>query len=673
VNKLLFRIFFPCALTLALLAALPVLVGAMQRPDESAGAGNNLDASAKAANCIGPKGAPCSELRYSLLLANAGPALPYVRVLDPLPAGVEYIPGSASERFNYDPGRNAMLWFGSLQERSAMSLTFAVRSLVSMTTAITNTAFICTDLTAASCISRSALSVLDPVPPATPTPTATPTVPPQSLQCGLAMTMTLDTAIYTGTTHGAPAGVTFYGCAPGWLETGPEAIYALDVDQPVADFSVELLSAQGELDLFVLRDCDPLTCIVAGDRLVRVNQPVGRYYILVDGRNGAVGNYILQLTWTPAEATPPVTASPTATASPTMTPGPPDTTTPTVTATGTPSATPAPATPTWTATATRTPPRPTATFTPQPSPTPTFTLPPIVRRGPILPLIVAGFPRPPAPSPTPTPSYPVSLDAIWLEGPRGSRNYDFRICEVMYESLRVSNWSPASVPVWIDWIVRDYDNRKVAALSLENWGPVALPGGFHADINLPAVVPPGAPLGSYTLVIRLRDQRGLIAQRLLYFSVSGEDPITSPLAEMVLTHGVADGLPIDSVPDGKFSVTDQAIYAWTWWQRATGKPQEIRWVWYRPDNRVYTTYRDTFSAECTFYAWGWLPIAGTEVARLPGMWKLEIWLDGRLITTRAFEIVNLAGQMPGQGPATAGGGHLDGPCTSPTCEPPPPR
>jgi len=321
--------------------------------------------------------------------------------------------------------------------------------------------------------------------------------------------------------------------------------------------------------------------------------------------------------------------------------------------------------PTLTSTPTRTP-RPTLTPTATPSPTRIYRL--------ALPLIVFRYPRPPAATPTPTPSYPVAIDSVWIEGPKGVINYNFRACEVVYEYLRVRNYAKGEAQIRVDWIATDMSGREVPNLSYRNAGPFTLPGEHQADIALPGVLPPDAALGSYTLTIRLSGAAGFIAERTVYFSVSNEDPQSSPLAELALCRTIVEGLPGDPAPNDTFTTADEAAYAWTWWQRVgDAKSHSVLWAWYRPDGQLYTIYEDTFVGDCTAFAWGWMKIADSEAAAWPGTWRLEIWLDGQQVASRPFQIVPAGNTGGSHEPASAGGGHLINPCLGGVCPPPAPR
>jgi hypothetical protein len=160
--------------------------------------------------------------------------------------------------------------------------------------------------------------------PATPTPTPTSTPVPildisnaQRIVCG---------GIYTGDTIPAVNNVSSYGCRPYWDQSGPEAVYRLELEAS-GPVTVTLLNASADLDLFLLRFAFPDSCLAAGDNYLTYAGQPGNYFLSVDGYKGAAGSYAFRLD---------CPNDPQATPTPTFTPS----TTPTATATGTPTATP---------------------------------------------------------------------------------------------------------------------------------------------------------------------------------------------------------------------------------------------------------------------------------------------------------------------------------------------
>ncbi len=164
----------------------------------------------------------------------------------------------------------------------------------------------------------------------TPTPTATP-VP--RLDTGNAIFAWCGSVVH-GTTRGMANNVSSYACRPHWPETGPEVVYRVELNR-TQFFSAALMTATADLDLFLLRTAFPDSCVAAGDNNLSFQASAGLYYLVVDGYDGAEGDFVLKIECpleVQATATPTYTPSPTPTVTPTFTPGP----------TATPTATPVP-------------------------------------------------------------------------------------------------------------------------------------------------------------------------------------------------------------------------------------------------------------------------------------------------------------------------------------------
>lgn len=192
-----------------------------------------------------------------------------------------------------------------------------------------------------------------------------------------------------------------YSCDSNLWENGPEKVFALNFssDVGVLEIVLQTLTPGIYLDAFVLSACAPGSCVnhASGNtsykRMLTYGLSPGRYYLVIDGRNGASTNFEVTTlvrffsptpTLTPTQTntplptvTPTITPTPTATLTPTDTPLPTDTPTasPTPTETPSPTATDSPTeTPTHTPTLTPSPtesptPSPTETATPQDTPT----------------------------------------------------------------------------------------------------------------------------------------------------------------------------------------------------------------------------------------------------------------------------------------------------------------
>jgi len=115
------------------------------------------------------------------------------------------------------------------------------------------------------------------------------------LDCSLAPTLVLG-QLYSGTTGGQSRVKTYDGCSV-LVKNGPETVYKV-VTSSAGDLSATLSSASSEsLDVFILKACDPNSCVVYGDTTAKyVNAPAGTYYVVVDGGDDAVaGSFNLQV------------------------------------------------------------------------------------------------------------------------------------------------------------------------------------------------------------------------------------------------------------------------------------------------------------------------------------------------------------------------------------------
>ena len=108
-------------------------------------------------------------------------------------------------------------------------------------------------------------------------------------------TLTLGT-LYRGTTVGRQSKVTKYGCSA-TTEIGPETVYKV-VTTSAGDLSATLsnLESGKNLDVFILKGCDPTSCAAYGDTAANyVNAPAGTYYIVVDGNDKTGGTFDLRV------------------------------------------------------------------------------------------------------------------------------------------------------------------------------------------------------------------------------------------------------------------------------------------------------------------------------------------------------------------------------------------
>ncbi|MDD5555917.1 MAG: pre-peptidase C-terminal domain-containing protein [bacterium] len=137
-----------------------------------------------------------------------------------------------------------------------------------------------------------------------------------------------------GTTCGFASDYEAYGCIK-FPETGPDVVYSFSLAGP-ATVNISLTGLTADLDLFLFDAPDPESCVAfsanpgPGDEAIEHEAGAGTYYVVVDGFDGACGDYEIGISST-------VPATPTPTATPTSTPEPTATHTPTPMATSTPS------------------------------------------------------------------------------------------------------------------------------------------------------------------------------------------------------------------------------------------------------------------------------------------------------------------------------------------------
>jgi hypothetical protein len=123
-------------------------------------------------------------------------------------------------------------------------------------------------------------------------------------------------------------------------------------------------------------------------------------------------------------------------------------------------------------------------------------------------------------------------------------------------------------------------------------------------------------------------------------------PLFFPLSE----HTMAKGICPNAVPCDRtytFSVNDDEAVSWLLIFRDSNV-HTVEWRWYYPEGRTYDrTFSvippiDGFDGMWAAPVWSCLKIAGTDVARLPGNWKVDIIVDFRKVQTEYFTISDRA-------------------------------
>lgn len=127
--------------------------------------------------------------------------------------------------------------------------------------------------------------------------------PAVAIDCDSATLILYDDIIH-GTTVGMPNNFTEYGC--GYInETGGEVVYRYEITEP-STVSAALWDFTVDLDLFFGKCGDDAECLTYSDVafFYDVYEP-GTYYLIVDGKNGAVGSFLLTASFEPILPPPP--------------------------------------------------------------------------------------------------------------------------------------------------------------------------------------------------------------------------------------------------------------------------------------------------------------------------------------------------------------------------------
>jgi len=100
--------------------------------------------------------------------------------------------------------------------------------------------------------------------------------------------------LYEGDTQGFSAYSNRYGCKPNLNEDGPETVYVVTTTFAMTITARLTYTDPADLDLFILNDPHPASCVGWGDSEARiVDLPPGRYFIVVDSSASHAGPYTL--------------------------------------------------------------------------------------------------------------------------------------------------------------------------------------------------------------------------------------------------------------------------------------------------------------------------------------------------------------------------------------------
>jgi hypothetical protein len=93
---------------------------------------------------------------------------------------------------------------------------------------------------------------------------------------------------------GTDSWVTYPECG-GFFETGPERLFHIVIPYDGTQLTAALSDLSADLDVFVLEDCDPRTCLAGANDTLSIVLDQGDYYLAVDGYQDAVSNFTLSL------------------------------------------------------------------------------------------------------------------------------------------------------------------------------------------------------------------------------------------------------------------------------------------------------------------------------------------------------------------------------------------
>ncbi|HHB89717.1 MAG TPA: hypothetical protein ENK60_00230 [Anaerolineae bacterium] len=133
-------------------------------------------------------------------------------------------------------------------------------------------------------------------PTVTPTPTITPTPEPGRLAIEQAKPLACNTRVADDTRQWGDNVQVYTGCRPVWAETGPEAVFRLELPFDNTDVLINVYPqhTDEDLDIFLLTSAYPVDCLQGADAsLWEPGLDAGVYYVAVDGYDGAADAFTL--------------------------------------------------------------------------------------------------------------------------------------------------------------------------------------------------------------------------------------------------------------------------------------------------------------------------------------------------------------------------------------------
>jgi hypothetical protein len=119
-----------------------------------------------------------------------------------------------------------------------------------------------------------------------------------------------------------------------------------------------------------------------------------------------------------------------------------------------------------------------------------------------------------------------------------------------------------------------------------------------------------------------------------------------PYYYLVAEHTMASDVGKYSEPlckTNEFSTSDDQAVSWLLAWR-DNEVHSVEWRWYYPEGRTYSRSFGVIpainlpSGKWAAPVWSCLKIQGYDVARLPGMWKVDVFVDYKKVFTEYFTI-----------------------------------
>ena len=143
--------------------------------------------------------------------------------------------------------------------------------------------------------------------------------------------------------------------------------------------------------------------------------------------------------------------------------------------------------------------------------------------------------------------------------------------------------------------------------------------------------------------MRVRVVAIIVLALLLMGGLGAANPLFFPLSEHTIAKEISpSGMPLFRT--NTFYSDDEQVASWLLiWRDA--KSHTVEWRWYWPEGRTYSRSFsnvppiDGFTGMWAAPVWSKLNIKGTDVARMPGTWKVDVIVDYRKILTEYFTII----------------------------------